>query len=110
MTSRLLYAANPNTSALLLRLRDIGKLPSDDEIASKLSGVDADLVDRWVMGDELPPLKILPELAEIADVNHECLVVVWLSDKDPTNADYYSVMATQLMRVGGPTANPFFKG
>jgi hypothetical protein len=109
MNRDILYGRNPNTSHLLLALQKQGKLCTTPEISERLGDVDATMVDRWMMGDELPPLKILPRLAEIADINHECLVITWLSDSDRKNGRLYQVMAIQLMKAGGPTANPFFR-
>lgn len=107
--SRLLHCACPHTSGLLLRLQKHGKLVECEAITKLLGDVEEALVDRWVLGDELPPLHILPRLAEIADINPECLVLTWLSDSDPANDHVYETMATQLIKAGGPTANPFFK-
>lgn len=106
--NRILHGANPNTSHLLLRLQDLGKLPPNQEIAEKLPKTDVKTVEGWVFGDFLPPLSILPQLADIADCPHECLVMTWLSDTDPKNDAYYAEMATALLKAHGPSHNPFY--
>ena len=106
--NRILHGQNPNTSHLLMTLRDLGKLPSSEEVAAKLPKTDEQTIENWVFGDTLPPLSILPELAAIADCPHECLVMTWLSDTDPKNDAYYAEMATALLKANGPSHNPFY--
>ena len=62
----------------------------------------------WLAGRALPSLSHLPALACAIEVPFEDLLLPWLADHDPGNAQRYHLMAGQI--IGPDAANDLFSG
>jgi hypothetical protein len=95
MTTEVIY---PIFCSILRRLTKAGKLLDMSVVASTMGYRNDTTIRMWMAGRTLPRLNRLPELAKIAQVPHDGLLVAWLVDADP--GSYHAYRALGLKALG----------
>jgi hypothetical protein len=86
---------NAFTSSVLQRIVKASSL-DPNTIAGAIGYKDGKLVQSWINGGNIPPLKRLVSLANAVNLPLEDLLTPWLCDQDPANHARYEIIAAQL--------------